>query len=140
MESSWNFRKACGCELENSPRACCLQWARSFALFVVFTAAQVWNDNARATASVAQEASALKSVLVLSAAFPEESQGRLQTLIHSHIEEVATKEWPMMAHQSATLQFAPPNLVKALQLTLALTPSSQGQEIAQREVVVALES
>jgi hypothetical protein len=81
--------------------------------------------------SVAQEASALKSVLVLSAAFPEESQGRPQTLIHSHIEEVATKEWPTMAHQSATLEFAPPNLVKALQLTLALTPSSQGQGIAQ---------
>ena len=111
-----------------------------FALFVVFTAAQVWNDNARATASVAQEASALKSVLVLSAAFPEESQGRLQTLIHNHIEEVATREWPMMAHQSATLEFAPPNLVKALQLTPALTPSTQGQGVAQREVVVALES
>ena len=46
----------------------------------------------------------------------------------------------MMAHQTATLQLAPRNLVEALQLTLALTPSSQGQGIAQREMAVALES
>jgi len=46
----------------------------------------------------------------------------------------------MMAHQRATLEFAPHNLVKALQLTLALTPGNQGQGIAQREVVVTLES
>jgi hypothetical protein len=111
-----------------------------FALFVVFISAQVWNDNNRATASVAQEASALKTVLVLAAAFPEQSQGRLQTLIRSHIKESATKEWPMMAHQSATLEIVPRNLVEALQLTLALTPSNQGQGIAQREMVVALDS
>ena len=46
----------------------------------------------------------------------------------------------MMARQTATLQIVPRNLVKALQLTLALTPGSKGQEAAQRETVVALES
>ena len=111
-----------------------------FALFVVFTSAQVWNDNDRATASVAQEAGALKTVLVLSTAFPEQLQGPLRTLIRSHIQESTTKEWPMMAEQSATLEIVPRNLVEALQLTLALTPSNQGQGIAQREMVVALES
>src|SRR6476469_9374705 len=35
-----------------------------FALFVVFTAAQVWNDNDRATAAVAQEAGALRNTLI----------------------------------------------------------------------------
>lgn len=111
-----------------------------FALFVVFTSAQVWNDNDRATASVAQEASALKTVLILSTAFPEQLQGQLQTLIRSHIQDSAMKEWPMMAEQSATLEIVPPYLVEALQLTLALTPSNQGQGIAQREMVIALES
>jgi len=111
-----------------------------FALFVVFTAAQVWNDNDRGVAAITQEASALKSVLVLSTALPEESRGRFQTLIHNHIEEIATKEWPMMAHQTATLAVAPANLVEALQLALAQTPGNQGQEIAQREMVVAIES
>jgi hypothetical protein len=66
-----------------------------FALFVAFTAAEVWNDNDRAAAAVAQEASALRAVLILATSFPAESQGRLKTLIHSHIEEAATKEWPM---------------------------------------------
>ena len=111
-----------------------------FALFVAFTAAQVWNDNDRATGSVAQEASALRAVVILATAFPGESQGRLEGLVHSHIEEAATKEWPMMARQTATLEIVPRNLVEALQLTLALTPSSQGQGIAQREMTVALES
>jgi hypothetical protein len=111
-----------------------------FALFVAFTAAQVWNDNDRATASVAQEASALRAVLILATAFPGESQGRLETLVHSHIEEAATKEWPMMARQTATLQIAPHQLSEALRLTLSLAPSTPGQGIAQREMTVGLES
>jgi len=46
----------------------------------------------------------------------------------------------MMARQTATLEIAPRNLVEALQLTLAMTPGSPGQGIAQREMTVALES
>ena len=111
-----------------------------FALIVVFTAAQVWNDNDRAIAAIAQEAGALRNTVILATAFPKEPRSRLETLIHNHIEDVATKEWPMMAHQNATLEIAPRNLVEALQLTLALTPSSQGQGIAQREITVALQS
>jgi hypothetical protein len=98
-----------------------------FALFVVFIAAQVWNDNDRATAAVAQEASALRAVVILATTFPGESRGRLEALIHHHIEEAVTKEWPMMARQTATLAIAPRHLVEALQLTLALTPSSQSR-------------
>src|SRR5215469_4034090 len=44
-----------------------------FALFVVFIAAQVWNDNDRATAAVAQEASALRAVVILATTFAGES-------------------------------------------------------------------
>jgi hypothetical protein len=111
-----------------------------FALFVVFTAAQVWNDNDRAIAAVAQEAGALRNTLILATVFPKEPRSRLEMLIHNHIEDAATKEWPMMARQTVTLEIVPRNLVEALQLTLALTPSSQGQGIAQREMAVALES
>ena len=46
----------------------------------------------------------------------------------------------MMAYRIATLEIVPRNLVEALQLMLTLTPSNQGQKIAQREMVVALES
>jgi len=50
------------------------------------------------------------------------------------------QEWPMMAHRRATLQIIPYSLADALQLTLALTPSSQGQQTAQREITTALEN
>jgi hypothetical protein len=111
-----------------------------FALFVAFTAAQVWNDNDRANSAVDREASALRGALILAAAFPGEPQARLRALIRHHIEEAATEEWPKMAHQTATLGIIPRHLADALQFTLALTPSSQGQQTAQREMTTELES
>ena len=45
-----------------------------------------------------------------------------------------------MAHQTATLSIIPSHLADALQYTLALTPSSEGQRVAQREMAIALES
>src|SRR5215471_3494913 len=104
-----------------------------FGLFVVFTAAQVWTDNERANIVVSQEASALRAIVVLAAAFPGEPESRLRALIRRHIEQAATQEWPMMARGTATLRFTPPLLAEALQLSLALTPNTEGQKIAQRE-------
>jgi hypothetical protein len=46
----------------------------------------------------------------------------------------------MMAHRTATLQAIPYSLAEALQLTLTLTPSSQGQQTAQREITTSLEN
>jgi uncharacterized MnhB-related membrane protein len=45
-----------------------------------------------------------------------------------------------MSHRTATLQVVPYSLAEALQFTLTLTPSSQGQQIALREIAVALEN
>jgi hypothetical protein len=45
-----------------------------------------------------------------------------------------------MAQQAATLRMTPRSLADALQLTLGITPASQGQQIAQREMAVALEN
>jgi hypothetical protein len=75
-----------------------------FGLFVAFTAAQVWNDNDRANAAVNREASALRSVVVLAAAFPGEAEARVRALVRGYIEEAATQEWPKMARQTATLR------------------------------------
>jgi ABC-type anion transport system duplicated permease subunit len=85
-----------------------------FGLFVAFTAAQVWTDNERANAAVDREASALRAVVVLAAAFPGEPESRLRALIRRHIEQAATQEWPMMARGTATLRFTPPLLAEAL--------------------------
>ena len=111
-----------------------------FGLFVAFTAAQVWNDNERANTVVDREASALRAVVVLAAAFPGEPESRLRALIRRHIGQAATQEWPMMARGTATLRFTPPLLAEAPQLTLALPPNSEGQKIAQREITTALET
>jgi hypothetical protein len=111
-----------------------------FGLFLAFTAAQVWNDNERANAAVDREASALRTVVVLATSFPGDPEAHLRVLIHNYIEETATQEWPMMAQQTATLRVTPRSLAEALQLTLALTPNTQGQKTAQREIATALEN
>jgi hypothetical protein len=111
-----------------------------FGLFMAFIAAQVWGDSDRANAAVNREASALRSVVILAATFPGEPEARMRALVRGYIEDAATQEWPMMARQAATLSITPRSLAEALQLTLALTPGSQGQQIAQREMTAALES
>src|SRR5436190_19603687 len=65
-----------------------------FGLLVAFTAAQVWNDNERAQTAVNREASALRTVLVISASFSGDTESRIRILIRDHIEETTTKEWP----------------------------------------------
>jgi multisubunit Na+/H+ antiporter MnhB subunit len=111
-----------------------------FALFIAFTATQVWSDNDKANSVVDREASALRSVVILAAAFPGESESRLRNLIGSYIADAAAQEWPMMAHRTATLQVIPYSLAEALQLVLSLTPSGQGQQTAQREITTSLEN
>jgi hypothetical protein len=46
----------------------------------------------------------------------------------------------MMAHRTIIAQVTPRSLTEALQLTLTLAPGNQGQQIAQRDIVTALES
>ena len=111
-----------------------------FGLFVAFTAAQVWTDNERANAAVNREASALRAVVILAASFPGEPETHMRALVRRYIAEAATQEWPMMAQQVATLRITPHDLAEALHLTLALTPESEGQKTAQREIATALES
>jgi len=111
-----------------------------FALFVAFTATQVWTDNDKANSVVDREASALRTVVILAAAFPGEPETRLRNLIRSHVADAVAQEWPMMAHRTATLQVIPYSLAEALQLTLTVTPSSQGQQTAQREITTSLEN
>lgn len=111
-----------------------------FALFVAFTASQVWNDTDRANTAVLHEASALKAILVLSSSFPAEPEARIRSSIHQYIDEASTKEWPEMAKQTATLGITPQPLAEALRLSLSLTPGNKGQETAQREIITALET
>ena len=111
-----------------------------FGLLVGFLAVQVWNDAGQAQTAVNREASALRSVVLLSASFPGAPQAKMRTLVRRHITEAVDEEWPAMARQDATLTPVPTSLADALQLALALNPQSEGQKVAQREMVAALES
>jgi hypothetical protein len=111
-----------------------------FGLLVGFLAAQDWSEGERAGAAVNREASALRTVALLADAFPGEPEARLRQLIHDHIQEVVTEEWPAMARQDATLALAPRKLAEALRLSLMLNPQGDGQTVAQREMVSALEN
>ena len=110
-----------------------------FGLFVAFTAAQVWSDNDRADAAVNREASALRSVVILSSALPEQAGARLRSLIRSHIENAVNVEWPIMEKRSATLGPIPRGLADALASTLALNLANPGQQTAQRDIATQLE-
>ncbi|SAK52271.1 hypothetical protein AWB76_01685 [Caballeronia temeraria] len=110
-----------------------------FGLLIAFTAAQVWNDTARANDAVDAEAGALRSVIVLSAIFPADAQMQLRKLVRDYIEYTVDTEWPMMAQGAVTLKISPPTLNRALQYTLALPANTAGQQTAQRQVAEFLE-
>jgi Protein of unknown function (DUF4239) len=109
-----------------------------FALLVGFIAVEVWSNFDRAKAAVATEASALRAVVLLAGAFPEEQKTRIYTLINRHIDEAVNKEWPSMAHQRATLSTLPTALVEELHDTLTLKAADDSQRVAQPEIVKAL--
>jgi len=111
-----------------------------FGLFVVFTAAQVWTDNEKAKAEIDREASALRSAEILVTSFPTETQVQLRELVRRYIADVVAQEWPLMAQGTANLRAIPGVLAEALQATLALNPSSEGQKTAQRHIATALET
>ena len=111
-----------------------------FGLVVGFLAVQVWNDVGQAQTAVNREASALRSVVLLDASFPGRQQARMRAVVRQHIKEAVNEEWPAMASQHATLTAVPSSLAEALQLALALKPHSEGQKVAQREMVAALET
>jgi hypothetical protein len=72
-----------------------------FALLVGFIAVEVWGNFDKAKAAVATEASALRAVILLVGAFPDEQRTRFYALINRHIDESVNKEWPEMAASEA---------------------------------------
>ena len=111
-----------------------------FGLLVAFIAAQVWGDVEHARVAVDREASSLRSVVLLAAAFPGDASAHLGDLVRRHIEDAVANEWPRMADQSATLRDTSPALASALQFSIALEPKTPGQITAQKELVSMLEN
>jgi hypothetical protein len=89
---------------------------------------------------VDREASALRSVVLLVQAFPGEPEARMDGLVRRHIRAAVDDEWPAMAHQRATLTVVSAPLAEALQLAVGLSPRTDGQRAAQREILSSLQS
>ena len=111
-----------------------------FGLIVGFLAAQVWSDAGNAQAAVNHEASALRSAMIVVEAFPGEPETRMGRLIRRYIVDTAESEWPAMAHRRATLTAIPAPLGQGLQLAIGLSPRSEGEKAAQRELIDSLQS
>jgi hypothetical protein len=111
-----------------------------FGLLVGFLAAQVWSDGTSAQTAVNREASALRSAVLLTTAFPGADGSQMRILIHRQIRTAVTHEWPEMEQQSATLSVVPGPLAAALKLAIALPARSPGQIVAQREIVSSVQS
>src|SRR5262245_40835905 len=77
-----------------------------FALLVGFIAVEVWGNFDKAKAAVTTEASALRAIVLLAGAFPNERM-KIYALVNRHIDESVNKEWPEMAQQRMTLATLP---------------------------------
>ena len=108
-----------------------------FALLVGFIAVEVWGNFEKAKSAVTTEASALRAVILLAGAFPDEQRTRIYALVNRHIDE-SVKEWPEMVQRRATLATLPTALIEALHETLALKPADDSQRAAQPEMVKEL--
>ena len=109
-----------------------------FALLVGFIAVEVWGNFEKAKTAVATEASALRAIVLLAGAFPEEERTRIYALINRHIEEAVNNDWPAMAHQRATLSTLPTALIEELHDMLVLKPADDSQRAARPEMIKAL--
>jgi len=110
-----------------------------FALIVGFLAAGVWGDSDKARDAVSNEASALRSVVVLSDELPSATATRMRALVREQIQDAVDREWPAMRRRDASLAAIPAPLVEAQHLALAFKAQTPGQIDAQRELVASLQ-
>jgi hypothetical protein len=111
-----------------------------FALFVGFLAVGVWDNVDRAEDAVADEASALRSAVILSDDLPPDLGLRMRGLIRRQIETAVDDEWPAMEEQRANLTVIPKPLSDALHLAVGFDARSDSESVVQRELVTALQA
>jgi len=110
-----------------------------FALIVGFLAVGVWGNVDRAQEAVDNEASALRSVVLLSDDLPPPAQTRMRALVRRQIETAVNDEWPAMEKQRASLTAIPVPLAEALHLAVRINPRTGGDAVTQREIVASIQ-
>src|SRR5262245_2008845 len=126
--------------LRPSLLGCCHPWVSSSAFSLCSPPPRCGQTTKRLGRRSIARASALRSAAILATSFPTEYQVQLRELVRRYIADVVAQEWPMMARGTANLRAIPGVLAEALQATLALNPSSEGQKTAQRDIATALET
>lgn len=115
-----------------------------FALLLVFSAEPVWTNYNHAKESIATEASGLRDVLILAKTLPADQQARLRGLIGTYVSESINSEWPAMAGNRVTalthnICGCSQELLVALVYMRSLKLADDGQRVAQRDIIDALE-
>jgi hypothetical protein len=110
-----------------------------FALFVGFLAVGVGENVDHAEEAVADEASALRSAVILSDDLPPDLGIRMRGLIRRQIEAAVDDEWPAMEEQRANLTVIPKPLSDAVHLAVGFDARSDSEAVVQRELVTALQ-
>jgi hypothetical protein len=110
-----------------------------FALIVGFLAVGVWGDVDKARDAVSSEASALRSVVLLSDEYPTATGSQLRGLVRQHIEHAVHVEWPQMRRRDASLAAISAPLREAQHTAFAFRPTDPGRVDAQRELVASLQ-
>jgi hypothetical protein len=90
---------------------------------------QVWGDLERARSAVADEASALRDVLLLGGGLSEREDSQLRIFVWRHIVTSENEEWPAMAQGRAVVAM-PTALRTALQQVLALPTADDNHKAA----------
>ena len=110
-----------------------------FALIVGFLAVGVWGNVDSAEEAVANEASALRSAVILTDDLPPDLRVRIRSDIRRQIENAVNDEWPAMEEQRATLSAVPRPLADALHIALRLDPQRDPGPETQRELVSSIQ-
>jgi hypothetical protein len=108
-------------------------------LLIAFLAARVWSNLDRANTYIAQEASSIRDVIVLSRGLPSDIGAVLRGSMAAYLHFVQSDEWPAMATSQAQLGGTPPGLTEAMRTMLAFNAATRSQEIAQQQIIRAVE-
>ena len=108
-------------------------------LLIVFLAARVWGNLDRANALVAQEAGAVRELILLAGALPPgDTRTALRGDVRTYLRFVEAEDLPAMAAGRAD-PGPPPGLAEAMGALLAFAPATPGQQTLRERAVAAAE-
>ncbi len=108
-------------------------------LVIAFLAARVWANVDRANAYVAQEATAIRQVVLLSEVLPADLRTTIRNDIKQYLQFVDAEDWPEMLEGRNNLRRPPPGLPEALIALLSFEPQRAGEKVAQQDIARAIE-